>query len=134
MLLLLLLLIMMMMMIGTFASTVTVALTTSHIVVADGSGGNVGVERIAGVASGPIANRCHNVQLSDRCRRLMIVDRANAADNRGRNLRFSITFCSYDCTVLLLLLLLVMVLLQLLLLLAMTLIITTADYVSPATD
>lgn len=49
------------------------------------------------------------VQLPDRAaagRRLPVVDRANAADDRGRNLGFGITFCSYDCTVLLLLLLL----------------------------
>lgn len=120
-----LLLQLMMIMIGTFASTVAVSLITSHIVVADdGGGGYVGVEGIAGAASGPIADRCHNVQLPDRCRRLVIVDRANAADNRGRNLRFSITFCSYDCTVLLLLLVVL-----LLLLLAVTLIITTTDTV-----
>lgn len=38
-------------------------------------------------------------------RRLPVVDRANAADDRGRDLGFGITFCSYDCTVILLLLL-----------------------------
>lgn len=124
-------LLLLMMMIGTFASTVAVGLATSHIVVAHGSSGDGGVEGIAGAASGPIADRRHNVQLPDRSRRLVIVDRANAADDRGRNLRFSITFCSYDCTVLLLLLLAVVLLL---LLLAVTLIITTTDTVSPATE
>uniref|UniRef100_A0A8D8HNN9 (northern house mosquito) hypothetical protein n=1 Tax=Culex pipiens TaxID=7175 RepID=A0A8D8HNN9_CULPI len=40
------------------------------------------------------------VQLLDRAaagRRLPVVDRANAADYRGRNLGFGVTFCSYDC-------------------------------------
>lgn len=39
-------------------------------------------------------------------RRLPVVDRANAADDRCRDLGFGITFCSYDCTVMLILLLL----------------------------
>lgn len=115
------LLLLMVMMIGTFASTVAVGLgVTLHIVVAAGSGGDVGgMEGSTDTASGPIANhRCHNVQLPDRSRRLLVVYRANAADDRGRDLRFGITFCSYDCTMLFLLLLL-------LLLLTVTLAITT---------
>lgn len=70
--------------------TVAVGLVTSYIVVVAGSCAVVvvvGVEGIAGVASGPIADRCHNVQLPGRCRRLVIVDRANAADDRGRDLK-----------------------------------------------
>lgn len=122
----LLVLLLMVMMIGTFASTaVAVGLwVTLHIVVA-GSGGNVGgVEGSTRTApSGPIANhRCHNVQLPDSSRRLLIVYRANAADDRGRDLCFGITFCSYDCTLLLMLLL--WLVLMLLLLLTVTLIIT----------
>lgn len=100
-------------MIGTFAST-AVAVgqgVTLHIVVAAG-----GVEGSTDTASGPIASRCHNVQLPDRSRRLLVVNRANAADDRRRDLRFSITFCSYDCTMVLLLVVL--------LLLTVTLVIT----------
>lgn len=123
----LLLLLLMVVMIGTFASTVAVGLgLTFHIVVAaaDSSGGDVGgMEGSTDTASGPIANhRCHNVQLPDCSRRLLIVYRANAADDRGRDLRFGITFCSYDCTMLLMLLLLL-----LLVLLTVTLIITAPN-------
>lgn len=107
MVLVMMLLLLMVMMVGTFTSTVAVSLRmTLHIVVA-GSGGDVGgVEGSSGTASGSISARCHNVQLPDCSRRLLIVYRANAADDRGRDLRFSITFCGYDCTMLLLLLLL----------------------------
>lgn len=109
-LLLLMMLMMVVMMIGTFASTVAVDLWMAvHIVVACGGDFGGGVEGSTRTASGPIANRCHNVQLPDRSCRLLIVNRANTADDRGRNLRFSITFCCYDCTMLLLLLLLMTV-------------------------
>lgn len=110
-LLLMMLMMMMVVMIGTFASTVAVGLwvTWVHIVVACGGNFGGGVEGSTRTASGPIANRCHNVQLPDRSCRLLIVNRANTADDRGRDLRFSITFCCYDCTMLLLLLLLMTV-------------------------
>lgn len=49
-------------------------------------------------------------------RRLSVVDRANAADDRGRDLGFGITFCSYDCTAVMLILLLLLLLSRLLLL------------------
>lgn len=108
-LLMMMMLMMVVMMIGTFASTVAVGLWMAvHIVVACGGDFGGGVEGSTRTASGPIANRCHNVQLPDRSRRLLIVNRANTADDRGRDLRFSITFCCYDCTMLLLLLLLLM--------------------------
>lgn len=107
---LLLMMMMVVMMIGTFASTVAVGLWVAvHIVVAGSGDFGGGVEGSTRTASGPIANRCHNVQLPDRSRRLLIVNRANTADDRGRDLRFSITFCCYDCTMLLLLLLLMTV-------------------------
>lgn len=103
-LLLMMMLMMVVMMIGTFASTVAVGLWVAvHIVVAGGGDFGGGIEGSTRTASGPIANRCHNVQLPDRSRRLLIVNRANTADDRGRDLRFSITFCCYDCTMLLLL-------------------------------
>lgn len=109
-LLMLLMMMMVVMMIGTFASTVAVGLWMAvHIVVACGGDFGGGVEGSTRTASGPIANRCHNVQLPNRSRRLLIVNRANTADDRGRDLRFSITFCCYDCTMLLLLLLLMTV-------------------------
>lgn len=105
-LLMMMMLMMVVMMIGTFASTVAVGLWVAvHIVVAGGGDFGGGVEGSTRTASGPIANRCHNVQLPDRSRRLLIVNRANTADDRGRDLRFSITFCCYDCTMVLLLLL-----------------------------
>lgn len=70
-------------MIGTFASTAVAVgqRVTLHIVVAAG-----GVEGSTDTASGPIASRCHNVQLPDRSRRLLVVNRANAADDRRRYL------------------------------------------------
>lgn len=49
-------------------------------------------------------------------RRLSVVDRANAADDRGRDLGFGITFCSYNCTAVMLILLLLLLLSRLLLL------------------
>lgn len=109
----------------TITTTIIYSTVTNIVVAAAGSGGDVGgVEGSTDTTSGPIANhRCHNVQLPDRSRRLLIVYRANATDNRGRDLRFGITFCSYDCTMLLMLLLL---LLLLLVLLTVTLVITAA--------
>lgn len=50
-----------------------------------------------------LAQQVHVLDRTAAGRRLPIVDRANAADDRGRNLGFGITFCGYDCTVMLLL-------------------------------
>lgn len=109
-LLMMLMMMVMVVMIGTFASTVAIGLwVAAHIVVACGGDFGGGVEGSTRTASGPIANRCHDVQLPDCSCRLLIVNRANTADDRGRDLRFSITFCCYDCTMLLLLLLLMTV-------------------------
>lgn len=86
-LMMMMLLMMVMMMIGTFASTAAVGLcvTWVHIVVAGSGDFGGGVEGSTRTASGPIADRCHNVQLPDRSRRLLIVNRANTADDRGRD-------------------------------------------------